>query len=105
MTYGWQKGTGMHKPEKHHVEAWVWEIGLRSTKYGSHTRIFLRAPIEPRVCLVEYPGVQAAPIVIRGHTLTIYRHWDDTWGSHSTQWTTDYESATRYARRRTTSAE
>jgi hypothetical protein len=92
----------MSKPEteKHQVEAWVREVGLPSTKYGSHKRSFSRAPIEPRVCLLHYPGIQASTISIRGHILTIYRHWDDVWRSYSVMWTTDYEEVTRYARRR-----
>jgi hypothetical protein len=89
-----------HKHEKHRVEVWVWEVGLTSTKYGSHKRTFLRALIEPRACLVQYPGIQVGTLSIRGQTLTVYRHWDDVWNSHSIMWTTDYEEVTRYARRR-----
>jgi hypothetical protein len=86
--------------ERHRVEAWVWEVGLPSTRYGSNKKNFLRAPIEPLACLIEYPGIQASRITIRGHLLTIYRSWDDVWNSHSTCWSTDYKSVVRYARRR-----
>lgn len=86
--------------EMHSVEAWVWEVGLPTTRYGSNKKRFRRANIEPLACLIDYPGIQASRITIRGRQLTIYRSWDDTWNHHDTTWTTDYASATRYARRR-----
>jgi hypothetical protein len=86
--------------ERHHVEVWVWEVGLPSTRYGSNKKNVPRAPIEPLACRIEYPGIQASRITIRGHQLTIYRAWDDVWRSYSTWWSTDYQSVVRYARRR-----
>lgn len=60
---------------------------------------FTRAPIEPLVCLLEFPGVEAAKVSIQGHEITIYRTWDDVWNFHDSTWTSSRDDAARYARR------
>lgn len=85
---------------KHTVEVWAWEVGLPSGRYSSGKKRFNRAPIEPLVCLLDFPGIEAAKVTIRGHDLTVYRTWDGVWNFYDSIWTSSREDATRHARRR-----
>lgn len=78
--------------KKHRVEVENRLIDQLHTS-GWNRRMFERAPIEPLVCPVEFPDIEAGKVTVSKHELVVYREKD------SEHWTTNYEDVTRYTRR------